>query len=106
MWRDGLWDRHWGKEVLVSHLISAPLSMFAHHHPLSGHVRQATHRATGRKVAVKILPALDFDQVITKDILLDAIEAQKEVILLKVMGAFGIKGVVGLDMVKQEGDWK
>lgn len=71
-----------------------------------GHVRQATHRATGRKVAVKILPALDFDQVITKDILLDAIEAQKEVILLKVMGAFGIKGVVGLDMVKQEGDWK
>lgn len=72
----------------------------------TGHVRQATHRATGRKVAVKILPALDFDQVITKDILLDAIEAQKEVILLKVMGAFGIKGVVGLDMVKQEGDWK
>ncbi|GHJ85933.1 hypothetical protein NliqN6_2335 [Naganishia liquefaciens] len=71
-----------------------------------GHVRQATHRATGRKVAVKILPALDFEQVITKDILLDAIEAQKEVILLKVMGAFGIKGVVGLDMVKQEGDWK
>ncbi|KAJ9123657.1 hypothetical protein QFC24_003428 [Naganishia onofrii] len=71
-----------------------------------GHVRQATHRATGRKVAVKILPALDFEQVITRDILLDAIEAQKEVILLKVMGAFGIKGVVGLDMVKQEGDWK
>jgi hypothetical protein len=80
--------------------------MFAHCSLLSGHVRQATHRATGRKVAVKILPALDFDQVITKDILLDAIEAQKEVILLKVMGAFGIKGVVGLDMVKQEGDWK
>ncbi|KAJ9100732.1 hypothetical protein QFC19_005471 [Naganishia cerealis] len=71
-----------------------------------GHVRQGTHRATGRKVAVKILPALDFEQVITRDILLDAIEAQKEVILLKLMGAFGIKGVVGLEMVKQEGDWK
>lgn len=100
----------WEKGVSVSELSKrfrqSTHFSFRLSQPLTGHVRQATHRATGRKVAVKILPALDFEQVITKDILLDAIEAQKEVILLKVMGAFGIKGVVGLDMVKQEGDWK
>ena len=71
----------------------------------TGHVRFAKH-PSGREVAVKILPALDFTEKLRKDAILDAQEAQKEVILLKVFGGLGLVGTAGLDMVKEEGGWK
>ncbi|RSH94560.1 hypothetical protein EHS25_004364 [Saitozyma podzolica] len=48
------------------------------------HVREATH-VSGRKAACKILPALHRDpfRAVTTDELVDAVEAHKEVVLLK-----------------------
>lgn len=70
-----------------------------------GHVRKATH-PSGRQAAVKILPALRHDLPMSKDAMLDAVEAHKEVIMLKLFGGLGIKGVIGLDMVNEDGKWK
>lgn len=75
-------------------------------HPQSaGHVRKATH-FTGQTAACKILPSIDESVAITKDSLLDALEAQKEEILLKIMNGLRIEGVVGIDMVKEEKQWR
>ncbi len=38
--------------------------------------------------------------------MLDALEAHKEVVILKMMGGLGVTGVVGLDMVREDGNWK
>jgi hypothetical protein len=38
--------------------------------------------------------------------MLDAVEAHKEVVMLKLFGGLGVKGVIGLDMVKEDGKWK
>ena len=37
---------------------------------------------------------------------MDAMEAQKEEILLKLMAGLNIEGVVGIDMVRHEKQWK
>jgi D-alanine-D-alanine ligase-like ATP-grasp enzyme len=42
----------------------------------------------------------------TKDMVLDAMDAQKEEILLKVFSGLGIQGVVGIDLIRQEKEWK
>jgi len=55
------------------------------------------------------LPAMDSScsgWKFTKDTVMDAMEAQKEEILLKVMAGLQIEGVVGLDLVRQEKQWK
>ncbi|KAK4687402.1 hypothetical protein P7C73_g2725, partial [Tremellales sp. Uapishka_1] len=67
------------------------------------HVRLATH-PNGHKAACKILPALpasgfSYDQMI------DAVEAHKEVVLLKALAGSGMAGVVGLEGVMEEGGW-
>ena len=71
-----------------------------------GHVRKAKHLATNRTTACKILPAVDPTSPLTKDMILDAMEAQKEEILLKLMAGLKIEGVVGIDMVRHEKQWK
>ncbi|GFZ42689.1 hypothetical protein JCM24511_00406 [Saitozyma sp. JCM 24511] len=70
------------------------------------HVREATH-VTGRKAACKILPALHRDpfRAVTTDELVDAVEAHKEVVLLKALTGAGMKGVVGLEGVIESGGW-
>lgn len=55
---------------------------------------------------MKILPALKYDEPMSKDQMLDAIEASKEVIMLKIFGGLDMKGTVGLDLVKEDKDWK
>ena len=72
----------------------------------AAHVRLATHR-NGHKAACKILPALhrprstpaSWDEVI------DAVEAHKELVLLKALSGSGIEGLVGLEGVVVEGGW-
>lgn len=71
-----------------------------------GHVRKATHLGTNRVTACKILPAVDTSSSLTKDMIMDALEAQKEEILLKIMSGLEIEGVVGIDMVRHEKQWK
>jgi len=39
------------------------------------------------------------------DEMMDAIEAHKEVVLLKALWGSGIKGIVGLEGVIEEGGW-
>ncbi|EIW66820.1 hypothetical protein TREMEDRAFT_34698 [Tremella mesenterica DSM 1558] len=70
------------------------------------HVRLATH-SSGHKAACKILPALHRlrDRAVTWDETVDAIEAHKEVVLLKALWGAGLRGVVGLESVVQEGGW-
>lgn len=72
---------------------------------------------------MKILPALRHDTIMSsqwqpaarasddadyraEDMMLDALEAHKEVVILKMMGGLGVTGVVGLDMVREDGNWK
>lgn len=70
-----------------------------------GHVRKATHPG-GRLAAVKILPALKPDEPISKDQFLDATEAYKEVVMMKIFTGLGLPGFVGLDLVKEDKEWK
>lgn len=70
------------------------------------HVRLATH-PNGHKAACKILPALHRPRKgrIPWDETMDAIEAYKEVVLLKALAGSGMKGIVGLEGVIEEGGW-
>jgi hypothetical protein len=85
----------------LHHLISTTI-------PLSrpAHVRLATH-SNGHKAACKILPALhrSGDSPATWDEILDAVEAHKEVVLLKALAGAGLRGIVGLEGVIEEGGW-
>jgi hypothetical protein len=62
---------------------------------IPAHVREATH-VSGRKAACKILPALHRDpfRAVTTDELVDAVEAHKEVVLLKALTGVGLEGVI------------
>ncbi|KAL7419718.1 hypothetical protein Q5752_005634 [Cryptotrichosporon argae] len=70
------------------------------------HVRHAVH-FTGAVAACKILPCLravpgrapSWDQVV------DALEAHKEVVLLKALNGGGVRGIVGLEGVIEEEGW-
>ncbi|WVR03915.1 hypothetical protein IAU60_000914 [Kwoniella sp. DSM 27419] len=70
------------------------------------HVRLATH-SSGHKAACKILPALHQTpgQPATWDQTVDAIEAHKEVVLLKALSGAGVPGIVGLEGVIEQGGW-
>ena len=70
------------------------------------HVRLATH-STGHKAACKILPALHHasGRPVSWDDVIDAVEAHKEVVLLKALSGAGLKGIVGLEGVMVEGGW-
>ena len=89
---------------MVSYLLSSFGAGSLHVTP--AHVRQATHR-TGHKAACKILPALHppGGKMVTWDQTMDAIEAYKEVVLLKALAGAGIPGIVGLEGVIEEGGW-
>lgn len=69
-------------------------------------MRLATHES-GHRAACKILPALHHDPRVrvTWDQTIDAVEAHKEVVLLKALYGAGVKGVVGLESVIEEGGW-
>ena len=73
---------------------------------MTAHVRLATH-VNGMQAACKILPALyrPRSHPATLDETIDAVEAHKEVVLLKAFAGAGIKGVVGLEGVVEEGGW-
>nr|ODO02471.1 CAMK/CAMKL protein kinase [Cryptococcus depauperatus CBS 7855] len=70
------------------------------------HVRLATHR-NGHQAACKILPALHRNQgtPVTWDETIDAVEAHKEVVLLKALCGAGLEGIAGLEGVIEEGGW-
>lgn len=70
------------------------------------HVRLATH-ITGRKAACKILPALRQDPTkpVTWDQTVDAVEAHKEVVLLKALSGIKFTGVVDLEGVIERDGW-
>ncbi|KAK8861502.1 hypothetical protein IAR55_002323 [Kwoniella newhampshirensis] len=69
------------------------------------HVRLATH-PNGHKAACKILPALHREPGrVSWDHTVDAIEAHKEVVLLKALTGAGLGGIVGLEGVMEEGGW-
>ncbi|WWC60192.1 uncharacterized protein I303_102757 [Kwoniella dejecticola CBS 10117] len=70
------------------------------------HVRLATH-PNGHKAACKILPALHHvpGRHVSWDDTVDAIEAHKEVVLLKALSGAGVPGIVGLEGVIVEGGW-
>ncbi|KAL0252400.1 hypothetical protein I308_101791 [Cryptococcus tetragattii IND107] len=70
------------------------------------HVRLATHK-NGHQAACKILPALHKDPgvPVTWDETIDAVEAHKEVVLLKALCGAGMEGVAGLEGVIEEGGW-
>ncbi|WVQ78722.1 hypothetical protein IAT38_000809 [Cryptococcus sp. DSM 104549] len=70
------------------------------------HVRLATH-PNGHQAACKILPALHNNSGIpvSRDQTIDAVEAHKEVVLLKALCGAGLEGVVGLEGVMEEGGW-
>ncbi|CAD6587454.1 MAG: hypothetical protein TREMPRED_004760 [Tremellales sp. Tagirdzhanova-0007] len=72
----------------------------------NAHVRLATH-SSGHKAACKILPALHYPGSPQRhwDDVADAIEAHKEVVLLKALSGAGIEGIVGLEGVMVEGGW-
>ncbi|TXT04259.1 hypothetical protein VHUM_04257 [Vanrija humicola] len=67
------------------------------------HVRLATHIGTGHKAACKILPALPCPRSWNQT--LDAIEAHKEVVLLKAFTGAKIPGVVAIEGVMEEEGW-
>ena len=69
-------------------------------------MRLATH-FSGHKAACKILPALHYPGSTSKswDQVVDAIEAYKEVVILKALTGAGLKGVVNLEGVMVEGGW-
>lgn len=70
------------------------------------HVRLATHK-NGHQAACKILPALHKDPglPVTWDETIDAVEAHKEVVLLKALCGAGVEGIAGLEGVVEEGGW-
>ncbi|WVF66994.1 hypothetical protein IAT40_001737 [Kwoniella sp. CBS 6097] len=70
------------------------------------HVRLATHE-TGHQAACKILPALHHTpgQEVSWDQTVDAIEAHKEVVLLKALSGANVPGIVGLEGVIEQGGW-
>ncbi|WVQ94621.1 hypothetical protein IAU59_001701 [Kwoniella sp. CBS 9459] len=70
------------------------------------HVRLATHE-TGHQAACKILPALHRTpgKQVSWDETVDAIEAHKEVVLLKALSGANVAGIVGLEGVIQQGGW-
>ena len=72
------------------------------------HVRLATS-STGHQAACKILPALrrprKKNKEVTDDEIMDAVEAHKEVVLLKALWGARIPGIVGLEGVIEEGGW-
>ncbi|WVQ64808.1 uncharacterized protein L199_002977 [Kwoniella botswanensis] len=70
------------------------------------HVRLATH-PNGHKAACKILPALHHTpgREVSWDETIDAVEAHKEVVLLKALSGAGVPGIVGLEGVMEEGGW-
>jgi len=72
----------------------------------TGHVRLATH-VSGRKAACKILPALHQDPTkpVTWDQTIDAVEAHKEVVLLKALSGIKFSGVVELEGVIERDGW-
>ncbi len=76
-------------------------------HPLTAaHVREAIHRETGQVLACKILPALHVPGVApSRDKTLDAIEAYKEIVLLKAFAGAGIPGIVQLEGMMEEAGW-
>jgi serine/threonine protein kinase len=43
--------------------------------------------------------------LISNDELIDAVEAHKEVVLLKALWGSGIKGIVGIEGIIEEGGW-
>jgi serine/threonine protein kinase len=69
-------------------------------------VRLATH-TSGRKAACKILPALHQDphKSVTWDQTVDAVEAHKEVVLLKALSGIKFSGVVELEGVIERDGW-
>jgi len=73
---------------------------------IPAHVRLASH-PNGMQAACKILPALHGSRTTpaTKDETVDAIEAHKEVVLLKALCGAGVSGVVGLEGVIEEEGW-
>ncbi|WVQ74572.1 hypothetical protein IAR50_004173 [Cryptococcus sp. DSM 104548] len=70
------------------------------------HVRLATHK-NGHQAACKILPALhgNGQRPVTWDETMDAVEAHKEVVLLKALCGAGIEGIAGLEGVMEEEGW-
>lgn len=72
----------------------------------TAHVRLATH-ISGRKAACKILPALHQDptKAVTWDQTIDAVEAHKEVVLLKALSGIKLPGVVELEGVVERDGW-
>lgn len=73
----------------------------------TAHVRFATHVQSREQVACKILPALHWDPNIAADwnATLDAVEAHKEVVILKAFAGAKVPGVVELVGVLEEGGW-
>ncbi|GMK56694.1 hypothetical protein CspeluHIS016_0305340 [Cutaneotrichosporon spelunceum] len=70
------------------------------------HVREAVHRETGQLLACKILPALHVPGApATWDKTIDAIEAHKEMVLLKAFAGAGIPGIVKLEGMLEEDGW-
>ncbi|KAL1409523.1 hypothetical protein Q8F55_003506 [Vanrija albida] len=67
------------------------------------HVRLATHLGTGHQAACKILPALGSPRSWNQT--LDAVEAHKEVVLLKAFTGAKIPGVVSIEGVVEECGW-
>jgi hypothetical protein len=68
-------------------------------------VRLATHH-TGHTAACKILPALHRGKKYSRDQMMDAVEAHKELVLLKGMAGAGLPGIVGLEGVMSHQGWK
>jgi hypothetical protein len=73
----------------------------------AAHVRLATHES-GHVAACKILPALHGPTArrVSRDELIDAVEAHKELILLKGLAGAGVPGIVDLEGVITHHGWK
>jgi hypothetical protein len=76
------------------------------HLTVTGHVRLATH-VTGRQAACKILPALhrDISEPVTWNQTVDAVEAHKEVVLLKAFTGVKMPGIVPLEGIVEQDGW-
>ncbi len=87
-----MWFSHWslGKLIFV----------------MTANVRLASH-PTGHKAACKILPALYHTEgrKVTMDEMRDAVEAHKELVLLKALAGGGVEGVAELEGVMAEEGW-
>lgn len=96
----GNWGIPWAGEHTVR--LPEPFSQLT-----TAHVRIATHVQTREQVACKILPALHWDPNIAADwnATLDAVEAHKEVVILKAFAGAKVPGVVELVGVLEEGGW-